>query len=427
MCRFVKGLYLARWLDTQFQSQVESMSLTMIQCGNINYSSLHGRATGPGWSRSCEVEPGEVVQIDGSSDVLEECMEFYEPQSFLPSTLADVEDIQNFRFKPSEQMEAPRDLFQHEDMTTTTRLRSEFRHIFEHSASAIYFWQQVIGEMNTYARIHDVALRAPVTLQDVMTFMGVLFYMALVDKGEYSNYGGIQVEDSSFGGSSVGFDTIMTLRRFKQLCLVFTFQCVPQNSTNQDQTARVRPLLNFLKSTGSRYIAIGRNVTLDEAGVACRSKYGKPLIVYNLLKSGGNTITDRLAGVTTADEAQALSEEISESSVICQCVLEVVRPVYGTHWIVNSDNYYTFVQLLTLRVKGLYSRGTVPKSSSHFPWHVLVEKKDCSPGSSRQAVSRAHGIVAASCAPTYIRQYNTYTQGVDRLDQIRGRFSVADG
>ncbi|POM64041.1 Transposase [Phytophthora palmivora] len=227
-CRFVKGLYQVRWLDTQFQSQVECMILSMIQRGNTNYKPLHGRATGPGISRLCAVKQGEVVQIDGSSDALE-------------------------------------------DLTSLN--------------------------LSTY--------------------------------------------------------------------------------TNQDPAAKVRPLLNLLKST-------------VKVSVACRSKYGKPLIVYNPLKPGGKynfricmlccattwislnfrlhcarTITDRLAGVTTADEAQALSDEISETSVIPQCVLEVVEPVYGAHRIVNSGNHNTSVQLLeVLRVDGLYSRGTVRKSSA---------------------------------------------------------------
>ncbi|KAG3184090.1 hypothetical protein PC128_g13909 [Phytophthora cactorum] len=148
------------------------------------------------------------------------------------------------------------------------------------------------------------------------------------------------------------------------------------------------------------------------------------------------------------------------SSAIRQCVLEVVRPLYGTSRIVNSDNYYTSVQLLdALRLKGLYGRGTVRKSSAHFSRHVVLEKKDCPRGTSRQSVSADRNTVAASwydssivtvisnadastlttvdrqvrsekqsfSAPTCIREYNANMQGVDRLDQVRGRFSLADG
>ncbi|OWZ02739.1 Transposase [Phytophthora megakarya] len=114
---------------------------------------------------------------------------------------------------------------------------------------------------------------------------------------------------------------------------------------------------------------------------------------------------------------------------------------------------------MALRLKGLYARGTVWKTSSHFPRHVLLEKKDCSRGTSRQGVSTDHSMLAASwydstivtvisnadpsnlttvtrqvraekrsySEPTCFKEYNASMQGVDRLDQIRARFSLSDG
>lgn len=171
-------------------------------------------------------------------------------------------------------------------------------------------------------------------------------------------------------------------------------------------------------------------------------------------------ISDRLDGVVSPRETQALSDEVAELSLIRKCVLEVARPFYKTRRIVNSDNCYTSVQLLiALRLKGLYARGTVRKTSAHFPRHVLLEKKDCSRGVSRQGVSTDHSMVAASwydsaivtvisnadpstlttvtrqvrveqrsfSAPTCIKEYSASMQCVDRMDQIRARFSLADG
>ncbi|GMF57159.1 unnamed protein product [Phytophthora fragariaefolia] len=312
-----------------------------------------------------------------------------------------------------------------------------------------------------------------------------MFYLELVDRGEYSNYWGEQVETPIFGGNSVSLDAVMPIRRFKQLRQSFCFQCVEVNDANHDQAARIRPLLNLLRMTGPKYVSPGRNLALDEASVACRSKYGKLLIVYNPMKPTGkyhfrlymlccsttwiplnfrlhcqSDLTERLAGVTTQAEAQALSDELTVSSSMRQCVLEVVRPVYGTRRIINSDNYYTSVQLLdAMRLKGLYGRGTVRKSSARFPRHVVIEKNDCTRGTSRQAVSADRNTVAASwydsaivtvisnadastltsvtrqvrsdkrtfSPPTCIKEYNINMQGVDRLDQVRGRFSLADG
>ncbi|KAE9087431.1 hypothetical protein PF006_g25808 [Phytophthora fragariae] len=485
-------MFQVQWLDSQYQRKDEHLNLSMIQRGNANYRSLHGSTSRVGWSHLCAVEEGEQIEVEGNIDDMEECEELFDPPMELPTTLAEVEAIKNMRFDPGAQSKEPDDLFQHPDGSTATFLLPQFKHLFEHSASASFFayiplsfWQQVLGETNSYARMHNIALAKPFALDEIMTFLGVLFYMELVDKGEYSNYWGTQVETAIFGGNSVNLDAVMPIRRFKQLRQSFCFQCVEVNNANHDQAARIRPLLNLLKMTGPKYVSPGRNLALDEASVACRSKYGKPLIVYNPMKPTGkyhfrlymlgcsttwislnfrlhcqSDVTERLAGVTTQLEAQALNDELAVSSSMRHCVLEVVRPVYDTRRIINSDNYYTSVQLLdAMRLKGLYGRGTVRKSSAHFPRHVVIEKKDCTRGTSRQAVSADRNTVAASwydsaivtvisnadastlttvarqvradkrtfSAPTCIKEYNTNMQGVDRLDQVRGRFSLADG
>uniref|UniRef100_H3GQV3 PiggyBac transposable element-derived protein domain-containing protein n=1 Tax=Phytophthora ramorum TaxID=164328 RepID=H3GQV3_PHYRM len=439
VCRIVKGtMFQVQWLDSQYQRKDEHLNLSMIQRGNANYRSLHGSTSRVGWSHLCAVEEGEQIEVEGSIDDMEECVELFDPPMELPTTLAEVEAIKNMRFDPGAQSKEPEDLFQHSDGSTETYLLPQFKHLFEHSASASFFayipvsfWQQVLGERNSYARVHDIALAKPFSVDEIMTFLGVLFYMELVDKGEYSNYWGEQVETAIFGGNSVSLDAVMPIRRFKQLRQSFCFQCVEVNNANHDQAARIRPLLNLLKMTGPKYVSPGRNLALDEASVACRSKYGKPLIVYNPMKPTGkyhfrlymlccsttwislnfrlhcqSDVTERLAGVTTQAEAQALSDELAVSSSMRQCVLEVVRPVYGTRRIINSDNYYTSVQLLdAMRLKGLYGRGTVRKSSAHFPRHVVIEKKDCTRGTYRQAVSADRNTVAASWASTDSTKY----------------------
>ncbi|POM61505.1 Transposase [Phytophthora palmivora] len=493
VCRVLKqSLFQIMWLDSQFQNHVETLNLSTVQRGNASYRSLHGNTTSVGWSRLCAVDDGEDVCIDADMDTLEQYMEPFDPPVEQPITLAEVESIRNMRFEPANECVAPTDLFHHNDGSTKTRIRPEYKHLFQHSASSSFFayipvsfWQQIVGETNSYARLHSIALTKPFSLDEVMTFLGILFYMALVDKGEYSNYWGEQVEDVIFGSSAVGLDKVMTLRRFKELRQALCFQCVEANAANNDQAARIRPLLNLLKTTGSKYVEVGRDVALDEASVACRSKYGKPLIVYNPMKPTGkyhfriymlccatswislnyrlhcaSDIAERLNGVTTPEEIRRMSDEIVESSSIRQCVLEVVRPLYYTRRVINSDNYYTSVQLLiALRLKGLYARGTVRKTSSHFPRHVLLEKKECARGASRQAVTADKTMVAASwfdsaivtvisnadastlttvtrqvrsdkrsyTAPTCIKEYNASMQGVDRLDQIRARFSLSDG
>ncbi|KAG3002463.1 hypothetical protein PC128_g18047 [Phytophthora cactorum] len=137
VCRIVKGaMFQAQWLDSQYQNKDEHLDLSMIQRGNANYRFLHGGSTRVGWSHLCAVDEGENIQVNGDIDEMEECMEVFDPPMDFPATLAEVEAIMNMRLEPGAQSEEPPDLFRHSDSTTTTRLLPQFKHIFEHSASA---------------------------------------------------------------------------------------------------------------------------------------------------------------------------------------------------------------------------------------------------------------------------------------------------
>lgn len=279
----------------------------------------------------------------------------------------------------------------------------------------------------------------------------------------------------------------MSLSRFRLLRRCLSFNANP-TTLHIDAAARIRPLLNVLKVTGQKYIVVERDVALDEASMACRSRQGRHLVVFNPMKPTGkyhfrlyavccsstwiafnytlhcnrSSITDRLSGVISEQEARGLAEEIKSVLTIRQIVLEVIRPLVGSNRVVNMDNYYTSVQLLQeLRLKGLFGRGTIRAKSKHFPGHTILDKDhdDCVRGDLRQAVSSEHNMIAVSwCdgnivdmvsnadastvssvtrtvgnesaefpAPSCVRQYNKNMQGVDRLDQIRERFSIDDG
>ncbi|KAG3060936.1 hypothetical protein PI124_g22257 [Phytophthora idaei] len=222
--------------------------------------------------------------------------------------------------------------------------------------------------------------------------------MAMNDKGEYGSYWGLQAEDLIFGGVTTSLDGIMTLHRFKLLRRCLSFNAT-LNTLGQDAAARIRPLLSLLKITGGQYIHVGRDVALDETSVACRSRQGLHMIVYNPMKPTGkyhfrlymvccsttwialnyklhcnrSDILDRLSGVVDQVEAQNLSEELEDVSKIRQHVLEVTRSLFGTNRIVNMDNCYASVLLLQeLRLMGLYGRGTIRANSKHFPAHTIL-------------------------------------------------------
>ncbi|KAG3055972.1 hypothetical protein PI125_g25640 [Phytophthora idaei] len=220
-------------------------------------------------------------------------------------------------------------------------------------------------------------------MDELMIFLGIMFYMALTDKGEYSNYWGAQTEDATFGWASTSLDNVMSLRRFKLIRRCLSFRAEPGTSVKRDPAARIRPLLNLLKCTAGRYVEVGRDLALDEASFGCRSRHGRHLIVLNPQKPGGkyhfrmyvvccsttwialnyrlhcnnSEIADRLQNVVNQAEMQQLREELEDVQQVRTHVLEAVGPYFFSRRIINMDNYYTSVQLLLdLELKGLYER-----------------------------------------------------------------------
>lgn len=539
--RYMKkqGLYEIRWLESMFQKQVEKIPIATVKQGFQNYEKLKAQTSVPRWLQLCRTDPEDAVDIGDDIDQLVEHQEFH-TEKHAPTSLADVEKIQSMRFEPEETMRAPTALYSHADGTTVTRLKSEYVDLFEHSASSsffaylpVYFWRQVLEHTNEQAKANKVAV--PFTLDELMKFLGIIWYMALVQKGEYANYWGEQVEDAIFTTTRSSLDTIMSLRRFKQLRSAFCFRnarTITPDELKLDAAVRIRSLLNLLKQTGSKYVDVGRDLAVDEASVAARSKFARHLIVFNPKKPTGkyhfklymtccatswialsyrlhceSTIEQRATGVHEDTHTELLASEMSITSKTRQIVLEITRQFHGSGRIVNCDNYYTSVQLLeALRIKHLFCRGTVKQVSKHFPRHVVLpdpNKKDKDANKSKQKRARSDGIdgsdseqdeetpdtrpvgqeqtprvggevkrgdylqavckdakiLAASwcdgnivtiisnadastvstverkihgekCsvpAPTAIKEYNKYMQGVDRNDQLRARFSVADG
>jgi hypothetical protein len=102
----------------------------------------------------------------------------------------------------------------------------------------VYFWRQVLYETNLYAVTYGIKISSEFTLDELMAFFGIMFYMALNDKGEYANYWGQQPEDLIFGGSSISLDSVMSLNRYKLLRRCLSFNAVP-TTLDSDAAARI--------------------------------------------------------------------------------------------------------------------------------------------------------------------------------------------
>ncbi|POM76086.1 LOW QUALITY PROTEIN: Transposase [Phytophthora palmivora] len=288
------SLFEIRWLDSQFQNAVERVSVGIMQHGVENYAALTRLKDSPDWQELVSGGADDDINIDDSADLrVVEGYEEYDPGVLIPTSFEEVEAIENMRFEPTGSVDAPGDLYERNDGSTMTRLRPEYKHLFLQSTTSsffaylpLYFWHQVLFETNKYAIIYDIRITTSFTLHELMTFLGIMFYMALNDKGEYANYWGAPPEDMVFCGSSTSLDSIMSLNRYKLLRRCFSFNAA-STTLGQDAAAPIRPILNLLKVTGGFYVDVGRNIALDEASVTCRSRQGRHMIVFNPMKPTG--------------------------------------------------------------------------------------------------------------------------------------------
>ena len=297
--------YELRWGISTFSGKefVHNLTETLVLKGLAKYAKLIGHnILGETWRRLCEPEASKVCfdpLEEENYEELDETMVRYQVNENKPQDLQEVETIQSIQFSTTAHMDEPPDLFTHPDGTHGPRIKDKYKHIFERSASSCFFaylpvsfWRRVVESTNQHASQQK---KNPVTLEELMKFFGILFYMTLVDRGEYKNYWGAQVEDLIFGNSDAkerfGMERVMPLSRFKFIRKHLSFRpVVPAEHLKVDPAARIRPLITMLKLRSPKYVDIGRNCAVDEASVACRSKFARHLIVYNSSKPTGTLL-----------------------------------------------------------------------------------------------------------------------------------------
>ncbi|KAG3014461.1 hypothetical protein PC121_g14123 [Phytophthora cactorum] len=124
----------------------------------------------------------------------------------------------------------------------------------------LYFWRQVLHEINVYAVAYEINISQPLTINELMKFLGIMFFMTLNKKGEYANYWASKT--------------------------VPEFQCDTYYARKTTLQLGSGPT-KLAQETGDKYIVVGRNVALDEASVTCRSRQGRHMIVFNPSKPTG--------------------------------------------------------------------------------------------------------------------------------------------
>jgi hypothetical protein len=120
-----------------------------------------------------------------------------------------------------------------------------------------------------------------IKMNEMMKFFGILFQMTLRPTP------GLSFPECWKDAAWHPYTKFMTLWRFKQIRTVLHFNSNTNFAESRDAVHKVRPLLNCLKLTFPTYIEVGNELALDEASIACRSKYGADVVFFNPKKPSG--------------------------------------------------------------------------------------------------------------------------------------------
>ncbi|KAG6951970.1 hypothetical protein JG688_00013495 [Phytophthora aleatoria] len=86
-------LFQVRWIDSQFQSQSEDTSLSLVQKGHANYNLFMAATTALHWEEHCQASGDDRLAISDSIEQLQEAPAHHNPSQVMPTSLAEVEAI----------------------------------------------------------------------------------------------------------------------------------------------------------------------------------------------------------------------------------------------------------------------------------------------------------------------------------------------
>jgi len=281
-------------------------------------------------------------------------------------------------------------------------------------------WEKICYESNTHAHqkmqqsqrrtICGNYWRKDIDVQEMMQFVGLLIQMTLqpLPGRDYRYYWS---ENKTFS-----WVDCMSITRFKQIrsCLHFNRELSPGEKSS-DPLQKIRPVYATIQDRIGRFTQLGSEFSLDEASAACRSAYGRHLIVFNPMKNCGkfhfrfyllccsstyvcvklriHVKTDEMveddkfvSESTTTDGV----EEVGSTKVLNQLVMDMARPLYGKGITLNFNNYYASPAIaIQLLGQTVFCRGTLRKNKRLIPKYILFSKSEAKGKDSRGAVKIA--------------------------------------
>jgi len=238
----VEKKYEVRWNHTGFNKpqHIHKLTAAQVERGMSNYKALHAdRLTSATFAQICKVPESEEVDLNVDLDdyvIMDAATNDMIMEQEYPENLKVIEELKSLEFQTNRKIEAPQDLYTHEDGTYKTKLKKGMSRMFDTASSSFFaylpvpFWRTVVDQTNMYAKnakeMQGKQFKsALITLEELIKFLGILFYMTVVSKGEFSNYWGEQIEGKILGVSHAGLEKFMSRKRFmyirSNLCFLF--------------------------------------------------------------------------------------------------------------------------------------------------------------------------------------------------------------
>ena len=396
----------------------------------------------------------------------------------------NVDELEGLEWDPKETLEPRPDKM----LPRPCTLKPQFLSHFDTPMSSFHaflpqgMFEKIMFESNKYARKKIANLEKPtisgnnwkqdITIYEMMQFMGILIHMTLlpIPGRDYRYYW--------TKSHLYPWVDCMKLSRFKQIRAVLHFNSNDSNERSSDPLHWVRPIYATIQETIGRYVDVGSEFSLDEASAACRSSFGRHLIVYNPSKNCGKfhfrfyllccSFTYACIKIRIHVKTDEMMEEDAfqggtdeSAKVLNKLILDMTKPLYNKGITVNFNNYYASpaaaIDLLKHRV---FCRGTLRRNKRLIPSYILFKKSEAknkeSRGAVKIAVNKKFGLVAAGWidgnpvhmissadterlttvqrkvggekqtvqAPEVVLSYNKGMDGVDRHDQYRMLFSM---
>jgi hypothetical protein len=307
-------LYQIQWMHTKLRTLQPIVSSAIVVKGMDAYlrlqQSKHCPRTWDDLNRNLDTValPFEPIEMDDDADSDggngdgdgEDVTEFdaeREYNDYREITCGqDVDELLNLNFDKDVVIKAPTDLYEHADKSRDSAqsyIKPEFEYLFEDMECTAFFafipisyWKEVVVMSNERREVLRPK-EGPIDLDELMVYIGIIFYMSLVGKGEYENYFKDGVEEHIFGcAAQFNCTSVIPLRRFVLIRRIITFGR-KEDTDADDPYYRFRSLVNVLKINSKRFIVCERDCTIDETSVANRNSHSKDATVFNKSKPCG--------------------------------------------------------------------------------------------------------------------------------------------